>query len=108
MPSTVRITKDILVTAIRRRSFPEDNAWIDAYMSEDNGKSWEFLSKIGDTGNWNGNPPALERLNDGRLCCVFGNRTERRMYAAISHDEGYTWTERIVLRDDFRRAPTVN
>jgi hypothetical protein len=78
------------------------HAWVDAYISNDNGQSWKFLSKVGDTGDWNGNPPALVRMKDNRLCCVYGNRAERRMYAAISHDEGATWTERIVLRDDFR------
>ena len=103
MPSTVRITDKKLVTAIRRRAYPQDECWVDAYVSDDNGESWEFLSEVGKTGNWNGNPPALVRLEDRRLCCVYGNRTERRMHAAMSNDEGHTWGERIVLRDDFRR-----
>ncbi|MHC4155535.1 MAG: sialidase family protein [Planctomycetota bacterium] len=103
MPSTVRLTDDKLVTAIRRRAYPQDECWVDAYSSNDNGNSWKFLSRVGETGNWNGNPPALARLKDGRLCCVYGNRTERRIYAAISNDEGATWSERITLRDDFRK-----
>ena len=102
MPSTVRLSGNKLVTAIRRRAHPKDECWVDAYISNDNGKSWKFLSRVGETGNWNGNPPALARLTDGRLCCVYGNRTERRMYAGISDDQGATWGERIILRDDFR------
>jgi hypothetical protein len=104
MPSTVRCSATRLVTAVRRRNMTDKSrhAWVDAYISNDNGQSWKFLSKVGDTGDWNGNPPALVRMKDNRLCCVYGNRAERRMYAAISHDEGATWTERIVLRDDFR------
>jgi hypothetical protein len=102
MPSTVRITDNRLVTAIRRRAYPPDVCWVDAYISNDNAKSWKHLSTVGVTGNWNGNPPALTRLKDGRLCCVYGNRTERKMYAAVSNDEGATWSDPIILRDDFR------
>jgi hypothetical protein len=104
MPSTVRLTDNKLVTAVRRRAYPEDVCWVDAYNSNDNGKNWKFLSRVGETGNWNGNPPALVRLKDGRLCCVYGNRTQRRMYAGISNDEGTTWSERIIIRDDFREG----
>jgi hypothetical protein len=39
MPSTVRITEKKLVTAIRRRAYPKDEAWVDAYISNDNGQS---------------------------------------------------------------------
>ncbi|MHC4645695.1 MAG: sialidase family protein [Planctomycetota bacterium] len=103
MPSTVRITENRLVTTIRRRAYPREECWVAAYVSNDNGNSWSFLSRVGETGNWNGNPPALVQLADRRLCCVYGNRTQRRIYAAISHDEGFTWTERLILRDDFRK-----
>ena len=105
MPSTVRISNSKLVTAVRRRAYPEQSCWVDAYVSNDNGKSWKFLNKIGETGDWNGNPPALTKLKDGRLCCVYGNRSDRKIYAKISHDQGATWTERTTLREDFR-TPT--
>jgi len=99
MPSTVRISNRKLVSALRRK-YP--NQWIDVFVSNDNGGSWQFLSKVADTGTWNGNPPALVRLSDGRLCCGFGNRTERKMLAKLSSDEGATWGAEIVLRDDFK------
>jgi len=103
MPSTVRISPTRLVSAIRRRAYPEDKCWIDCYVSNDNAASWKFAGKVGDTGNWNGNPPALAMLKDGRLCCVYANRGDRRLYAAISQNQGATWTERTTLRDDFRK-----
>ena len=58
-----------------------DQGWIDAYRSTDDGASWSFLSRVGETGGWNGNPPALARLRDGRLCCAYGNRSRRQMLA---------------------------
>ncbi|MHC4624823.1 MAG: exo-alpha-sialidase, partial [Planctomycetota bacterium] len=99
MPSTVRISKTKLVTALRRK-YP--GQWVDVFVSNDNGANWKFLSKVADTGGWNGNPPALARLKDGRLCCVYGNRSERKMLAKYSSDEGATWGPEIVLRDDYQ------
>jgi len=99
MPSTVRISKTKLVSALRRK---HPGQWVDVFVSNDNGGSWRFLSKVADTGRWNGNPPALVRLRDGRLCCVYGNRSKRQLIASYSKDEGATWGREIVLRDDFQ------
>jgi hypothetical protein len=73
-----------LVTAIRRREPGTERCWIDDYVSYDDGATWSFLSFVGDTGIANGNPPALLRLADGRLCCVYGNRTRREVLARMS------------------------
>ena len=102
MSSTVRITNKRVISTIRRIASKEE-AWIDAYITEDNCQNWKLLSRVGDAGNWNGNPPALIRLADGRMLCVYGNRTDRKMYAAISNDQGATWPERITIRNDFRK-----
>ena len=105
MPSPVRLSKSMIVVAIRRKS-PSNN-WIDCYETLDNGMSWSFLSKVGDTehGNVsNGNPPALIKLNDGRLCCAYGNRSDKCMVAKYSEDEGKTWTIGLTLRNDFHSA----
>jgi hypothetical protein len=102
MPTTVRCSDKKLVTAIRRRQGRGKPCWIDVYVSNDNGSSWPFLSKVGDAGVWNGNPPALVRMKDGRLCCVYGNRSRKQMIARFSADEGATWGPEVVLRDDFQ------
>jgi hypothetical protein len=94
-----------LVVALRRKSNTEN--WIDCYVSGDNGGTWSFLSKVGRTeedNRFNGNPPALIRMADGRLCCVFGNRSRRRIVAVVSGDEGTTWRPEMILRDGFRSA----
>jgi hypothetical protein len=102
MPSTVPCAPGRLVSAVRRRDMGTDRCWIDAYGSDDAGASWSFLSKVGQTGGQNGNPPALIRLNDGRLCCAYGRRDRRQMVARLSTDKGRSWGEERVLRDDYQ------
>ena len=73
MPAPVRIASKTLVVALRRKSGTAN--WIDCYVSHDNASMWTFLSKVGkteDENHFNGNPPALVQMADGRLCCVFG------------------------------------
>jgi len=112
MPSTVRISDSHLVSALRRRvdehfenkpRLPRN--WIDLYQSEDNGKTWQFLSKAADTDmrKNNGNPPSLIRLADGRMVVTWGYRAvPYGIQARISPDNGKTWGEVIHLRDDAR------
>lgn len=113
MPSTVRISENHLVTALRRRHDkrmsddkpPVVKNWIDVFESMDNGKSWKFLAKVADTdlGKRNGNPPSLVRLHDGRLCVTYGYRSiPYSIRAKISDDNGRTWSKVILLRDDAR------
>jgi hypothetical protein len=103
MSATVRLSPTTLVSAIRRRRTDADVCWIDLYVSEDDGQTWAFRSKVGDTGDANGNPPALVLLNDGRLCCVYGNRASENMLARLSADGGRAWTPETVLRDRCHR-----
>ncbi|MBM3187467.1 MAG: exo-alpha-sialidase [Chloroflexi bacterium] len=102
MPSTASWGASRLVTALRRREIAAERCWVDAYGSLDGGETWSFLSKVGDTGPWNGNPPALARLHDGRLCCVYGDRAHRRIVARYSTDASQTWGEETVLRADYQ------
>lgn len=102
MPNTVRISDNELVMSIRRRVIADNTKnWLDLYYSYDLGKTWEFRSKIGDTGAYNGNPPSLVKLNDGRLCSVYGDRNSSRIVGRYSSDSGKSWTNEFIVRDDF-------
>jgi len=112
MPSTVRISKNHLISALRRRldrgGAEYRKNWIDVYESKDNGKTWSFLSKVADTDpggllHRNGNPPSMVRLTDGRLCVTYGYRgVPYGIRAKFSKDNGKTWGPEIHLRDDGR------
>ncbi len=102
MPSTVRITESQIVSAIRNYKRGDVNqGWIDIYVSNNNGNSWEFLRKLAETGDHGGNPPSMIKLKDGRLCVVYGNRTvPSGIYAKLSSDNGQSWGDEIILRQD--------
>jgi Neuraminidase (sialidase) len=110
MPSTVQLSENHLITALRRRwdEFFTDKPrlahnWIDVYESRDGGKTWHFLSKVADTdhGGDNGNPPSLVLMLDGRLVGTYGFRgVPYGIRAKISSDSGKTWSKEIMLRDD--------
>ena len=112
MPATVRISETHLVSAMRRRYDPPitekpvlTKNWIDVYESLDNGKTWRFLHKIAstDTGLRNGNPPSMVRLENGRLCVMYGYRgVPYSIRARVSDDNGKTWSKEIILRDGAR------
>jgi hypothetical protein len=100
MPATVRLSPTDLLTTIRRHEEkPVADAWIDAWLSRDNGEHWEFLDRAApDLGE--GNPPALVRLRDGRVCLAYGVRKPPfRMEARLTSDGGRTWSPPFVLRD---------
>jgi hypothetical protein len=48
-----------------------------------------------------GNPPMLNRLQDGRLCLTYGFRAyPYSIRARLSADQGATWGPEILLRTD--------
>ena len=87
-----------------------DHAWLDAdgkpsvgmYRSTDEGNSWhEAAAPVPAMGERGSNPPALVRTASGRLALVYGYRNPPYgMRAVVSDDDGDTWSEPIVLRDD--------
>lgn len=100
MPSAVRDEHDRIFVACRRRSFIESLNWIELYRSDDDGLTWVSVSIIAETGDPNGNPPSLKILDDGRLICAFGNRSDGVMGLAISGDSGMTW-KHLLFRERF-------
>jgi len=98
MPASVRLSESEILVVTRRRDGPR--RWLSAYLSSDNGCSWEQLKDpVSDTGE--GNPSALIRLRDGRLCLVYGYRAKPfSIRAKLSEDNGRSWSDDIVLRDD--------
>ncbi len=104
MPSSVRLSAESLLTAVRCHeggAFDRGRHWIDLYRSDDDGLSWRHLARpVPDTGQ-GGNPPALLRLQDQRLCLTYGYRAAPYgIRARLSEDEGRSWGREIVLRDD--------
>jgi hypothetical protein len=111
MPSTVRISDNelIITSRVRNESKSENefslknqknSRYIDSWLSNDNGKNWKFLGKLVENLG-EGNPPSLIKLKDGRLCLTYGYRAEPfSICAKISNDNGRTWCDEIVLRND--------
>jgi hypothetical protein len=105
MPASVRLSASRILVAVRcreaRREFQTAENWIDLYASDDNGVTWTFANRpVNRTGS-GGNPPTLTRLLDGRLCLTYGYRdAPYRICAKLSDDDGATWGDEIVLRDN--------
>jgi hypothetical protein len=103
MSSTVQISDDIFITAYRK-IYPalknrQGNA-IEVAISEDRCHTWKTVGTV-KTFESSSNPPALLKLNDGRLLCVYGDRHNSRMAGRYSEDEGKTWGTEFIIRDNF-------
>jgi hypothetical protein len=101
MPSSVRLDASRIITTIRRTSPPE----MVSFLTEDNGLSWTQLNDPVQV-DANGHPPALLKLNDGRLCLVYLLRNAETVpegigvYVTFSNDNGQTWDAPVQLRGD--------
>jgi BNR repeat protein len=100
MPSSVRLGNQSILTTIRRKEGEEH--WIEAYLSEDDGKTWRLYNMPApSTGGSVGNPPSLVKMKDGRLALIYGFRSAPYgIRARLSKDNGARWGNEIVLRDD--------
>jgi hypothetical protein len=108
MPSSVRLSPETMVAAVRCQDGGHQHGrdherrnWIDLYRSDDDGLTWRHVARpVPDTG-LGGNPPAMLRLHDGRLCLTYGYRAAPYgIRARLSADEGMTWGEELILRAD--------
>ncbi|HIE27987.1 TPA: exo-alpha-sialidase [Candidatus Poribacteria bacterium] len=105
MPASVRLSESRILVAIRCReggdSLKTRRNWIDLYASNDNGAAWDYMNRPVANSGIGGNPPTMTRLQDGRLCLTYGYRdAPYSIRAKISPDDGETWGEEIILRDD--------
>ena len=101
MATTVQLTNGKLVLTYRNIFRGADReATIEAYVSEDRGVTWRHLSTI-KTMKRSSNPPATVQLKDGRLVCIYGDRYVKEIRGRYSTDDGETWGEEFVIRDDF-------
>jgi hypothetical protein len=76
------------------------SCWIDLYASDDDGATWQQITRpVPDAGN-GGNPPTLTILHDGRLAMTYGYRDAPfGMRAILSSDNGQSWSAPIHLSD---------
>lgn len=98
MPTTVRLADGRFYSVVRARDGSTHR--LIGVESADEGQTWSQVAMpVADAGR--GNPGALLRLQDGRLCLCYGHRA--RPYgirAVLSADQGRTWSPPVVLRDD--------
>ena len=109
MPASVRISKNEILVLVRNSDSLENKSWIEGCLSTDNGQTWTRLNNpVEDTGV--GNPPALVKMTDGRICLIYGYRADEGsilaktktsdIRAKISNDNGKTWSRDYILRND--------
>ena len=101
MPQAVNVSGDTFVLAYRKitRDGYGESA-IETYRSDDRCRSWDYLSTVKIT-EPHSNPPALLKLADGRLCCGYGDRIDRRIKVKYSDDDGHSWGPEVIIRDDY-------
>lgn len=99
MPSSERLSPSEIFTTIRTRT-GTGLSLMTAHHSTDNGGTWQRASDpVADTGQ-GGSPPALLRLQDGRLALAYAYRSMHgsRMAVRFSADDGKSWSNEIPLR----------
>jgi hypothetical protein len=96
MPSGVLLPSGEMVVALRVEINPP-TSWSECYSSMDGGRTWKFTSRINDMGS----PCHLLLLDDKRILATYGYRHfPFGIRASISEDNGRTWGDEIILRDD--------
>ena len=96
MPYPIILDDGQMIAALRRQ-YDGYSAFTQIYASDDDGRTWDFLSRVND---W-GAPASLTQLADSRIVCVYGYRQKPwGIRARISEDYAESWGEEIILRDD--------
>jgi hypothetical protein len=104
MPQAAQLSENRYVMAYRKIVRDEGGeSAIEMYRSDDRCCTWDFLSTVKITAPHH-NPPALAKLADGRLCCSYGDRSDLKIKARYSEDEGLSWGSEFIVRDDYYRC----
>jgi hypothetical protein len=109
-PSSVRLSPNLILTAVRKRDAERSINYIPVYISNDNGQNWSFYTDATPhIGGSSGNPPSLVKLRDGRIVLSYGRRmAPNGIRARLSLDDGKTWDDfdasdtdqEVILRND--------
>lgn len=102
MPAAIRRKNGEIVVLLReedRYDNPNRKSRFPQFVSGDQGKTWVFDQNVDEY--IRSTPPALAYAANGRLVLTYGFRDEPFGLAMkYSNDEGRTWSERIMLRED--------
>ncbi len=86
-----------MLCTLRSQRDPRGVMWTELWKSDDAGRTWGFLSRVNDFGA----PGSLVIMPDGRLVMVYGYRLmPAGIRARVSEDEGATWGQELIIRDD--------
>ncbi|MCP5144555.1 MAG: exo-alpha-sialidase [Gammaproteobacteria bacterium] len=96
-PRAIMLPNGRILCSLRCQRDPTGDMWTEIYYSDDGGRTWGFLSRVNDFGA----PGSLIRMSDGRLVVVYGYRLQNYgIRAVVSEDEGLTWGNELIVRDD--------
>lgn len=103
MPQTVRLNNGDYLMAFRKIYLIKHDveSAIEVWASKDECKTWRHRGIVR-TFEDNSNPPAIVELEDGRICCVYGDRDAQRVAGKYSNDQGETWGTEFVIRDHYQ------
>ncbi|MCA9040464.1 MAG: exo-alpha-sialidase [Planctomycetaceae bacterium] len=103
MSQTVQLSEKEFVLAYRKMNQGKKST-VETWKSTDGCKSWTCQSTV-KVMRTHSNPPALVLLQDGRLCCIYGDRLVGEIRGRYSSDKGETWGPEFIIRDDFHSLP---
>jgi hypothetical protein len=96
-PRALLLPDGRILCSVRCQRDPTSLLWTEVFVSEDDGRTWRFLSRVND---W-GAPGDLALMADGRVACVYGYRLPPfGIRARLSDDGGATWGSELILRGD--------
>lgn len=95
-PHVIELNDGALLCLIRYH-YPNGGLGIYKSVSRDGGRTWSTPEDM----DIHGSPPHLLRHSSGAIVLTYGWRhTPYGQHARISRDDGATWSDEIILRDD--------